>query len=246
MATTMSPRIFLSACAALLLGCPAPEPKVSRLKTEPDPREDERVVEIGGNLYSAKDVERNLREHRPPTDEERKPGSGKPDESNGVCRLYAPKLPEPECCNVEYGFDAEEVRKACGFPVYLGESFYYSCGYYFHHPSGRPAWFRMTFVPGKTAEEAAKSHDRHLARLSSTGKPASPSTPVPGVPGAYWSFHDGLAWAFIPGWTKVRQLSWRDSFCDRDTVAKIIASIATAKQPAPGSPRLALVPKARR
>lgn len=217
---------------------------VRRADVEPA-KPDPRIAEMNGNLYNAEDLRRNLSSAR--TEQNgRKPGSGKPDETNGVCRLYSPKLPEPECCAVEYGFDAAEVRRICDFPVYLGESFHYSCGYYFHQRKGTPAWFRMTFVPGRTPAEAAASHDRHLARLSPTGRPPQPSAPVPGVEGAYWSFHDGLAWAFVPGWSRVRQLTWREAFCDRDKVAKIIASLATAKEPPPGAPRESLVPTARR
>ncbi len=227
------------------LGCPAPQPTATKIDDHPDPRADERVAERNGSLYSADDLARNLREANPPAAAPQHPGTGKPDESNGVCRLYAPKLENPECCRLEYGFDADVVRRTCGFPIYFGESFHYSCGYYFHRPGGPPAWFRMTFVPGKTPAEAAASHDRHLARLSASGKPAAPSEPVPGVPGAYWSFHDGLAWAFLPGWSKVRQLSWRERNCDRDAMAKVIAAITAAAEPPPDAERLGLVPKAR-
>ena len=240
------PRTALLALAlpCLLTACPAPSPGNHDAQGAVPVEADPRVARHAGDLYSRRDLERNLGPAGGAQEAEApRPGSGKPDESNGVCRLYAPRLPAPECCAVELGFDEAFVRKTCGYPVYLGESFHFSCGYYFLREGKPPAWMRLSFIPGKTPAEAAASHDRQLARLA----PSAPTAqPIPGVPGAFWSFHDGLAWAFLPGWDRVRQLAWRDEFCDRKAMIQVIGQIVRAKQPAPGSPRDGLLPKARK
>ena len=123
----------------LLLGCPSStgHPYGDKQAT-PQPQvgaDDPRVVVKDGELYTQKTIER-AEERSPGSDDEPGLGSGRPDETNGVCRLYAPKLPNPQCCVAELGFDVETVRAACGHDVYLGESFRQSCGYYFHHEEG--------------------------------------------------------------------------------------------------------------
>src|SRR5688500_13899078 len=207
------------AATALLLGCPsqvdvaAARPKPAAPSVEEDPR----VVRDGEDLYAADVIEKRQQlDDAVKAEEASAPGSGKPDESNGVCRLFAPELPKPECCKAEYGFDAQQVQEACGFELYLGESFQYSCGYYFHKTGGLPSWFRMSFLPGATPAIAADAHDRKLRRAAKDE--SLKSTPVPGVEGALWSGHDGLRWAFLPGWKQVRQLSWRDRECSDEAM----------------------------
>jgi hypothetical protein len=235
------------AVLGLLFGCPT---QVDPAATQPAKRgepvldeNDPRVVREGEDLYAAEVIEKREQQaalaEPPPTGL----GTGKPDESNGVCRLYAPELPDPECCNGEFGFDADLVQNACGFELYLGESFQYTCGYYYHRTAKPPSWFRMSLVAGDTPADAAANHDRKLKRLAKDEKLSS--TPVPGVEGAMWSTHDGLRWAFLPGWSRVRQLSWRNTDCSDDAMAKVIAQLVTAAEPAKGSPRLGLIPKSR-
>ena len=55
----------------------------------------------------------------------------------------------------------DTVKKACGHDIYLGESFYHSCGYYFHSEEG-PRWLRLSLIPETTPKEAAEHHDRKL------------------------------------------------------------------------------------
>lgn len=230
-----------------LLGCPSevehrlgdPKPQTPAVTDESDPR----VVRDGDDLYPASTKERAEQKDRP---DETPPGvgSGRSDESNGVCRLFAPKLPEPECCKGEYGFDAEKAEEACGLDLYLGESFHFTCGYYFHRDAGH-TWFRASFLPFDDVEEAVEAHDKKLQNL--LRDEGFESTPVPGVPGAFWSRHDakGLNWAFLPGWQKVRQVAWEDDACSREGAAKVLQAMMAAKEPPPDAPRLALVPKAR-
>jgi hypothetical protein len=237
----------LGLALVLVLGCPTavdvaalePAPRSEPLLDENDPR----VVRDGVDLYAAEVIEK--REQRELADEPEAPalGSGKPDESNGVCRLYAPELPKPECCEGEYGFDAEQLQKSCGFDLYLGESFQYTCGYFFHSAGKLPSWFRMSYVAGDDPAAAADTHDRKLQRASKND--ALRSTPVPGVDGALWSGHDGLRWAFLPGWKRVRQLSWRDRECSDEVMAKVIAQIVAAAEPPAGAKRTGLIPKSR-
>lgn len=233
------------ALAAPLLGCPSQTPSAAANKPQaqpvPEPGiEDPRVVEKDGELYTQKTADRiesKQREENPSA-----LGSGRPDETNGVCRLYAPKLPNPECCVAETGFDEATVREACGHDIYLGESFRFSCGYYFHSDEG-PRWFRLSRITEKDPKTAADNHDRKLADV--IGDKYTGSSPVPGVPGAYWSRHDEYRWAFLPGWDDVRQLSWNDDSCSDEGVTKVIAQIVAAKRPPKGDPRPGLLPKAR-
>lgn len=227
-----------------LLGCPTVTSNPHGEKKAPPPpqvgADDPRVVVKDGELYSQKTIERAEQKTR--DDGEPGLGSGRPDETNGQCRLYAPKLPHPQCCNAELGFDVATASEACGLPTYLGESFRHSCGYYFHHDQG-PRWFRLSKLPNASAKEAAEHHDRKMAE--SLGAAYQPSTPVPGVEGAWWSRHDRYRWAFLPGWENVRQLSWEDVSCSDEGVTTVIAQIVAAKPAPEHSQRLALVPKAR-
>ena len=157
-------------------------------------------------------------------------------------RLYAPKLPHPQCCKGEFGFDLATVSQACGLTTYLGESFQQSCGYFFHHEEG-PRWFRLSKLPETSAKDAAEHHDRKMAEV--LGTRYQPSTPVPGVEGAFWSRHDNYRWAFLPGWDHVRQLSWEDVSCSDEGITKVLPQIIAAKPAPEHAARLALVPKAR-
>jgi hypothetical protein len=235
----------LPCITAILLGCPTQvDVEAARPKpAAPTPiEEDPRVVKDGEDLYAAEVIEK-----RQVAEEASKPsvgaGSGKPDESNGVCRLFAPELPRPECCEAEYGFDADELSQACGFELYLGESFQYSCGYYFHRTGTLPAWFRMSFITGENPQATADVHDQKLRRVAKDE--SLKSTPVPGVDGALWSTHDGLRWAFLPGWKRVRQLSWKQTECSDEAMAKVIAKIVAAEEPPAGTKRTSLVPERR-
>ncbi|MBC8072367.1 MAG: hypothetical protein IAG13_28855 [Deltaproteobacteria bacterium] len=231
----------------LLLGCPTPvDPAATQPAKRSDPVLDEndpRVVREGEDLYAAEVIEKREQQAALAEPAATALGSGKPDESNGMCRLYAPELPKPECCNGEWGFDADVVQRGCGFDLYLGESFQYTCGYYFLKTGKLPSWFRMSFVAGDTPADAANTHDRKLKRVAKDERLSS--TPVPGVEGAMWSTHDGLRWAFLPGWSRVRQLSWRGTDCSDEAMAKVIAQLVTAVEPPAGAQREGLVPRSR-
>lgn len=228
----------------LLLGCPsATSNPYGEKKAAPKPEvgaDDPRVAVKDGELYSQTIIDRA--EERSPSPSEGGLGSGRPDETNGQCRLFAPKLPNPQCCNAELGFDVETVRAACGHDVYLGESFRQSCGYYFHHDEGA-RWFRLSKLSETSAKQAADHHDRKLAEA--LGAKYTPSTPVPGVDGAYWSRHDNYRWAFLPGWDNVRQLSWEETSCSDEGVITVMKQIIAAKPAPEHAQRLSLVPKAR-
>ncbi len=239
-------RFFGLALLALVSGCPsAVEHHYGQASPEPTPEvtdDDPRVVRDGEDLYPAAVVQRARELERPESGQGL--GSGKPDESNGECRLYAPELPAPECCKSEYGFDAKATQEACGHDLYLGESFQYSCGYFFHHAeSGTPTWIRISMVPYRSTKEAADSHDIRMRNKKIEG---FASEPVPGVPGAYWSRHEDLRWAFIPGWSRVREVAWHETACSDEGMLKVLAQLAAAKEPPPGAPRLGLIPTARK
>jgi hypothetical protein len=230
---------------ALLLGCPSSTGNPYGDRTPPPPpqagADDPRVVAKDGELYTQKTIER-AEERSPGPEKAAGLGSGRPDETNGVCRLFAPKEPQPQCCQAEVGFDVETVREACGHDVYLGESFRHSCGYFFHHEEG-PRWFRLSKLPETSPKQAAEHHDRKLTET--LGAKYSPSTPVPGVEGAYWSRHDGYRWAFLPGWDNTRQLSWESTSCSDEGIVAVMKQIIAAEPAPPQSERLGLVPKAR-
>lgn len=229
----------------LLLGCPTETgtPYGARKKTPPPQAtaDDPRVVVRDGELYTQRTIERADDKLRDRGDGPSL-GSGRPDETNGKCRLFAPRLPDPECCKGELGFDVDTVKQACGYDIYLGESFRLSCGYYFHHDEGS-RWLRLSMIPEAKPEQAAEHHDRKMA--ATLGDKYTPSTPIPGVPGAYWSRHEQYRWAFLPGWDHVRQLSWEDRSCSDEGIVKVITQIIAAKPAPEGAERLALVPKAR-
>ncbi len=240
--------LALSAVTAITLltssGCPAevtPEAQQgSATQGAPLTEDDPRVVRDTDDLYPADSVPNPAPAPAPP-------GSGRPDISNGVCRLYAPKFPDPECCPVETGFDADVVRKLCGHDLYLGESLRHSCGYFFlpKIESGAPPQaIRVSKVRSETASAAAEGHDERLQhRLRD---PDFHSTPIPGVEGGMWSQADGIHWAFLPGWPSVRQVSWPDAACSDEAMEKVLLSIFEAKPPPTNAPRPGLVPVARK
>lgn len=235
--------LLLTAIPLLLAACPgkvappAPRGSDKPVVTEDDPR----VIKDGEDLYPAKTIERAQKTER--VVEGAGLGSGQSDESNGVCRLFAPKLAEPECCKGEWGMDEEMMREACGLEVYLGESFQGTCGYYFHRTGNDPLWARLSFVGEPTLADAVLMHDEKMRRMSKN--PAFKSTPVPGVEGAMWSSNGRYHWAFVPGWDKTRLLSWSSETCTDEGIAKVIAKLVAAKQPPRGTPREGLLPKIR-
>ena len=238
---------FLVPLGGLLLGCPTEtgNPYGAPKKATPAPQvtaDDPRVVARDGELYTQRTIARADEKIREGNDDERGPGSGRPDETNGKCRLFAPKLPHPTCCKGELGFDVPTVKEACGYDVYLGESFHMSCGYYFHHDQGS-RWIRLSMIPETEPAQAADHHDRKMA--ATLGDAYQPSTPVPGVPGAWWSRHDQYRWAFLPGWDNVRQLSWEERSCSDEGITTVMAQIIAAKRAPKGAPRPGLVPTAR-
>jgi hypothetical protein len=230
------PLLLVPAAALLLAACPqqvAPTEKREPPQIEVSP-DDPRVVADTSDLYPARDE---------PAADGPAPGSGVPDETNGVCRLYAPKLPTPECCPKEHGLDAEVVKRACGHPLYLGESHQLTCGYYFddEDPETKPRWLRLSTTLEPTMEAAVKSHDERIS-LRVALDPNFKSEPVPGIKGAFWSRHQHLRWAFIPGWSRPRQLSWRDTSCSDEGIKEVIQALIDAPEPPAGARRKSLIP----
>jgi len=170
-------------------------------------------------------------------------GSGVPDETNGVCRLFAPKLPNPECCPVDLGLDVAVVQRACGHPLYLGESIQASCGYFFsgEDTTKKPAWLRLSFALESTTQAAARSHDERIGTRVAKD-PSFHSEPIPGIPDAYWSRHDRLHWAFVPGWSKARLVSWSDETCSDEGMIEVLRHLAGVPEIPADAPRRALVP----
>ena len=234
-------RALVCAClAALSLGCPSQVEPGDPAKGEYGPKtdaDDPRVVKVGDDLY-AKDGKSNPEPEAPATS----PGTGVPDESNGVCRLYAPQLPDPECCPFESGFDEAAAREICGLDSYLGESMRASCGFFFMRGTDTEALsFRIQPLMMEDAKQAA---DAEAMRLRAQLKRDFKVEPVPGVAGAYMIRHDVLRWAFIPGWKKVRQFAWMDKSCAPEKVPQLIKILAEAEQPAKTAER-PLLPTAR-
>jgi hypothetical protein len=230
-------------CLACPTKVPTPqaEAKSERVSPEGVPVVDEsdpRVVRDGEDLYALESAPRQ------PSEDEPALGSGRPDTSNGVCKLFAPKLPDPECCPFETGFDAERIQQICGHELYMGESVQQSCGY-FSLPQvqgSSPVSIRASMINQDDLAGAAADHDKRMAQI--TKNPAFASTPVPGVEGALWSTADGLHWAFLPGWKLVRLVSWADGACPIEKMPEVLALMAKATEPPPRAPR-ELLPKAR-
>ncbi|MGB1014283.1 MAG: hypothetical protein ACPG4T_09145, partial [Nannocystaceae bacterium] len=214
--------VVSSVVGLCLTGCPqqvTPESLEGKV-AKPDlvAADDPRVVADTDDLYAIESAPDR-------TKPKKAKGSGSTDETNGVCRLFAPKLPEPTCCPLDLGFDVPTVQEACGKLVYLGESMHSTCGYHFlDSESHEQRWFRLSQDFGSSVAEAAAAHDRLVAtRLAKD--PNFKSQPVPGVPGALWASHGGIHWAFVPGWPVVRKFTWRDESCSQEGVAKIIKAL---------------------
>ncbi len=227
------PLLVLGLCACPQATEPAPAPTAPVVPATDNPR----VVADGDHLYPAQP---KSAPPPPPT-----PGTGRPDETNGECRLYAPELPNPTCCPRQLGFDVETVKSACNLQLYLGESFYAHCGYYFLpkiDAAGVPeVSFRLSLPPGDNPQDAAERHDRAVHMHQS--QPSSTVAPFPGVEGVYWVRFDHLRWAFIPGWSRVRMLSWNDGTCDEAGLQTILNGLLAAPEVPADAPRSSLVPR---
>ena len=209
------------------------------------PEDDPRVVKVGDRLYAKSNPSLP-----PQAEPQPKPtlGSGIPDESNGECRLYAPEYPEPTCCPIQYGFDAEWTRELCGAATYLGESFRDSCGYFFvtDLQDPQPVGPRMSFVSALDPKTAATDHAEVLRYRHQDE--SIREQPVPSVEGAYWVLTEKYGWAYIPGWKKVRRLSWARSFCGSNEdaglrrITRLIERLAAVSEIPIDAPRTSLIP----
>lgn len=229
-------------CLALLTACPSEVEKghvaADAGKTAEVSPDDERVVKVGGDLY-AKDAPSNPAE----VPDDVSPGTGKPDETNGVCRLYAPKLQDPACCKFETGFDAEAAKRICGHALYLGESIRMSCGYFFSdealtaHPS-----FRASLTTGTDPKRVADAEAEQL-NFQLRKRDIKPE-PIDGIKGAYLVRNDKYRWAFLPGWTHVRKISWSKQSCSDEKMPELLKVIVAAKQAGSADQR-PMIPSAR-
>lgn len=243
--------LSLLALLGLGLGCPAQAPRPEQQAAQPVDRsdetpagvlvadpEDDRVVRDSGDLYATESA---------PGSGLGSPslGSGRPDTSNGTCKLFSPQLPTPECCPFETGFDAEQVKQLCGHALYMGESLYQSCGYYFlpSMEGSFPVALRGSRLQRESVEEAAAVHDRRMAQTLE--RPDFASTPVPGVEGAMWSSNEDVHWALLPGWSLVRLVSWTADACPIEAMPAVLKLMVEAKEVSPEAPRPGLVPIAR-
>lgn len=233
----------LALCSACPAKAPTPEAQVEVKPANPDgvpivDANDPRIVHDGDDMYAVESAP------RPPA-QEPAPGSGRPDTTNGVCKLFAPKLPQPECCPFETGFDAERIKAICGHALYMGESLQQSCGYFFLPTTdgSSPVWMRASKIAREDVAGAAADHDQRMQRI--TKNPQFASTPVPGVEGALWSSAENLHWAFLPGWNSVRLVAWRDDSCPADKMPEVLKLMAEAVEPHPEAPRPGLIPIAR-
>lgn len=240
------PRLRIAVLLALLgplPACPqATNPAPTRVEPIPAAAvDDPRAVNATGDFYAAEGRGTPIPPPPPAS-----PGTGRPDETNGKCRLYAPELPDPECCERQLGFDVETVKRACGLKLYLGESFHASCGFYFLPDAvaaGMPTrWFRLASILGATPRDAAEQHDIFTRQL--TGDTSFKSTPIPGIEGAYWSHREDLHWAFLPGWSVVRQFTWSDDSCSPEGLQEVLRALVAAPEIAAGTGRVGLIPVA--
>ncbi len=241
------PRLRIAVLLALLgplPACPqATGPGPTKVERHPAVVDDPRAVNATGDLYAADDKRGTPVSPPPPP---ASPGTGRPDETNGTCRLYAPELTDPECCERQLGFDVETVKRACGLKLYLGESFQGSCGFYFLPDAvaaGTPTiWFRLSTLQGATPKQAADEHVTYTRQV--TSDPSFSASPIPGIEGAYWSEREGLHWAFLPGWSVVRQLTWNDGSCSPEGIQTLLRALVAAPEIAAGTGRVGLIPVA--
>lgn len=237
----MHARLAVLPVLALLLACPQAQPTAADDEQAPGAgADDPRVVADTGDLYPGK-APTVAAEPLPTAPAAISPGTGRSDETNGKCRLFAPELRNPECCENPLGFDAAAVQRHCGHQLYLGESFHSSCGFYFlHEPATPPVWLRLTTVRGDTPKQAADEHTLVLQRTS----PGITAQPFPAVPGAYWVKQDEYRWLFLPGWKAVRLLAWKDTSCSEEGIAALAPVIVAAPETVPGARRDGLLPVA--
>ena len=233
---TVLPVLTMTGLLAMT-GCPSSvETGTGSSRAQPDESDPRVIRDEHGNLYAAD------AKNAPKPDEAAADALGfrRPDESNGVCRLYSPRYPTPECCASEFGLDAEAVARICGYDIYQGEHQRNYCGYYFRK-GDKDVPFRAKFLSHlPDAKAAAEDHDRFIrVRFKQEG---FASTPVTGVPGAFTSNHEGTHWLHVDGWKHTREFLFKDGFCDGH-LPEIAKMLREAPEPPEGAERTHLVPK---
>ena len=107
------PRLRIAVLLALLgplPACPqATGPGPTKVERHPAVVDDPRAVNATGDLYAADDKRGTPVSPPPPP---ASPGTGRPDETNGTCRLYAPELTDPELTEWAVFFAASARQRA--------------------------------------------------------------------------------------------------------------------------------------
>lgn len=241
----MVPSASLLLVALAVVGCKKNDEAGGQDRPLPDESDPRVVRDTDGDLYAKGSEPKSpaaAAEER--DDATNPPGVGKPDESNGECRLFAPEFKTPECCPTDHGFDVEWTKTACGHEFYLGEHQRQSCGYYFLPKEGdASSWIRVSIPAAESAQQAA---DDHALLMQVRMKVEDyENKPIPGVEGGSWGKNDGLNWGFLPGFDKPRLVSWPDGFCSEQGMMELLAKMANeAQQPGRDAKRQSLVPTA--
>lgn len=223
-------RLPLLVLPALLLACPQAQPSETPVGKAVGPgADDPRVVSDGTDLYPGKAPAPHTVEPSPSLGSA-SPGTGRPDETNGKCRLFAPERQGPQCCVDPLGFDVAAVQSICGLEHYLGESFLNSCGFYFLPRAGQPlTWFRLSVVRGEGPRAIAEEQAAILRRTDARAV----AEPLPAVPGAYWVHDDEYRWAYLPGWEHVRLFTWKSTSCPEGKVDELLRAVAALPERGP-------------
>ena len=118
-----------------------------------------------------------------------------------------------------------------------------SCGYFFSdetltaHPS-----FRASLATGTDPKTVAEAEAQQLNFQLRT-RDIKPE-PIAGIKGAYMVRNDKYRWAFLPGWTYVRKISWTQQSCSDENMPELLKVIVEA-QPASATDQRPLIPTAR-
>jgi hypothetical protein len=151
----------------------------------------------------------------------------------------SPRTEDARCCESDFGFDPQLVASSCGFRVYQGESEELACVHRFEDAQGQTHEFRLTPIIDLEFEAAIALHER--------GEFDDPHTagPSPVQPSSWISSSETRHWAFIPGWSATRRLTWEQAACDTADMLPVLTAMIAAPPPsAPITPlpRLAFPP----
>jgi hypothetical protein len=134
-------------------------------------------------------------------------------------------------CAGRFGVDPDALRSACGLgPLISHDELGSACELYYAGTDGQPdSVFTFREHRNRAPEQAWALHQASFAEGIDTGSFAE-------IEGSHWHRDQGYRWAYLPGWTHGRRVSWYEADCAPERMLPVLRSVVSAPQPEPAMP----------